>query len=71
MSDEWARSQAVWRAEEKPRNAFLQGLKPIQSKRFTPGLKPRPPKELNFLRKLPVFAISFVRTDFCAGWFNS
>ena len=29
----------------KCRREFLQGLKPIGSVRFTPGLKPRPPKE--------------------------
>jgi hypothetical protein len=32
-------------AAEKYRKAFLQGLKPIGFKSFTPGLKPRPPKE--------------------------
>ena len=46
----------MWRAAEKPSKPFLQGLKPIQSRRFTPGLRPRPPKERNFFRKLPVFA---------------
>jgi hypothetical protein len=32
-------------AAEKHRKAFLQGLKPIGFWSFTPGLKPRPPKE--------------------------
>ena len=30
---------------------FLQGLKPIILSGFTPGLKPRPPKEKNFPRR--------------------
>jgi hypothetical protein len=41
----------------KTQKIFLQGLKPIQSRRFTPGpfdaqgeLKPRPPKERNSFR---------------------
>ncbi len=43
------------RAEEsagKYGNSFLQGLKPIDCRSFTPGLKPRPPKEKPFFRKL-------------------
>jgi hypothetical protein len=42
-------------AAEKHRNSFLQGLKPSRSGCFTPGLKPRPPKEgeeENSFRKL-------------------
>jgi len=35
-------------AAEKHRKAFLQRLKPIGYKGFTPGLKPRPPKEQTF-----------------------
>jgi hypothetical protein len=31
---------------------FPQGLKPVGYKSFTPGLKPRPPKEEDFFRKL-------------------
>jgi len=31
---------------------FLQGLKPFPSKNLTPGLKPRPPKELEFFGKV-------------------
>jgi hypothetical protein len=31
--------------------SFLQGLKPIRSRSFMPGLKARPPKEKDFLRK--------------------
>jgi hypothetical protein len=30
---------------QKQEKNFLQGLKPLDSKLFTPGLKPRPPKE--------------------------
>jgi rRNA maturation RNase YbeY len=33
---------------KKGRPSFLQGLKPIDSGGFTPGLKPRPPKERPF-----------------------
>jgi hypothetical protein len=33
---------------EEYREDFLQGLKPIGYKCFTPGLKPRPPKERTF-----------------------
>jgi hypothetical protein len=54
-------SAPAWRAAEKARKTFLQGLKPIRARRFAPGLKPRPPKERNSFRKLPVFAIIFVR----------
>jgi hypothetical protein len=31
---------------------FLQGLKPADFEGFTPGLKPRPPKEQGCFRKL-------------------
>jgi hypothetical protein len=34
--------QPVFESENK---SFLQGLKPIESRHFTSGLKPRPPKE--------------------------
>jgi hypothetical protein len=37
---------------ERPEKAFLQGLKPIVYKGFAPGLKPRPPKDEDFFRKL-------------------
>jgi hypothetical protein len=39
-------------AAEKHQKAFLQGLKPIRFGCFTPGLKPQPPKEKTFCRKL-------------------
>jgi hypothetical protein len=65
----WAKSTKEFeRAIRRPLRSrrgksFLQGLKPIRARRFTPGpfgaqgkLKPRPPKERNSFRKLPVFA---------------
>jgi len=41
-------SSGAKEAAEKHRKAFLQGLKPIGFRTFTPGLKPRPPKEKTF-----------------------
>jgi hypothetical protein len=35
---------------------FLQGLKPIHAERFTPGLKPQPPKESDIFRNLQILA---------------
>jgi|GEM_PF-1991051 hypothetical protein len=47
-------------AAEKPRKDFLQGLKPIGYKSFTPGLKPRPPKEASFSARLPFAALRVI-----------
>jgi hypothetical protein len=38
-------------AEKRPKT-FLQGLKPVRYKAFTPGLKPLPPEEGDLFRKL-------------------
>src|SRR5208337_1084553 len=39
---------------EKPGKDFLQGLKPVGASSFTPGLKPRPPKEKDFFPNLRI-----------------
>jgi len=43
-------------ATEKQGKHFLQGLKPIHAERFTPGLKPRPPRESDIFRNLQILA---------------
>ncbi len=51
-------------ATQRGRKCFLQWLKPIGPKRFTPGLKPRPPKERTFsaaCESVPSRESSFIR----------
>src|SRR5271169_2290380 len=43
-----AKSAIIFQTVGKPKN-FLLGLKPDRELRLTPGLKPRPPKELRCL----------------------
>jgi hypothetical protein len=52
----------------KDRKNFLQGLKPIGFRDFTPGLKPRPPKETSFLQAEP-FAALWVKDVPCKELF--
>jgi hypothetical protein len=47
-----AQTSKAKQAAERLGKTFLQGLKPIGCERHAPGLKPRPPKESEFFRKL-------------------